>query len=77
MRYRSPSPNHVWAAARYNVPGIVAHESATRDGELMAVPDFGDPPPGSAMLADVLAAMAPSTPAWSVPKPAYVGKSWW
>lgn len=37
-------PNHVWAAARYNVPGIVAHESARRGGELLAVPDFGDPP---------------------------------
>jgi len=25
-------PNHVWAAARYNIPGIIAHESAKRDG---------------------------------------------
>lgn len=37
-------PNHVWQAARYNAPGIVAHESALRDGESLAVPDFGDPP---------------------------------
>ncbi len=36
-------PNHVWAAARYNVPGIIAHESARREGEVMAVPDFGWP----------------------------------
>jgi hypothetical protein len=36
-------PNHVWQAARYNVPGIVAHESAMRDGESMKIPDFGDP----------------------------------
>ena len=27
-------PNHVWAAARYNLPGIIAHESALREGEL-------------------------------------------
>ena len=37
-------PNHVWAAARYLIPGLVAHESALRGGELMAVPDLGDPP---------------------------------
>ncbi|MGH2610357.1 MAG: Gfo/Idh/MocA family protein, partial [Tepidiformaceae bacterium] len=39
-----PPPNNVWAAARYTVPGIVAHESAMRGGELLEVPDFGDPP---------------------------------
>ena len=37
-------PNHVWLAARYNAPGIVAHESAKRDGERLAIPDFGVPP---------------------------------
>jgi predicted dehydrogenase len=37
-------PNHVWAAARYLVPGLIAHESALRGGELLEVPDFGDPP---------------------------------
>jgi len=37
-------PNHVWMAARYNAPGIVAHESAIRDGELLKIPDFGMPP---------------------------------
>jgi len=37
------APNHVWAAARYTVPGIIAHESAKREGELLKVPDFGDP----------------------------------
>jgi hypothetical protein len=37
-------PNNVWMAARYCVPGIVAHESAKRGGELLEVPDFGDPP---------------------------------
>ncbi len=37
-------PNNVWAAARYCLPGIVAHESAKRDGELLEIPDLGDPP---------------------------------
>lgn len=36
--------NNVWAAARYCVPGIIAHESAKRGGELMEIPDFGGPP---------------------------------
>jgi len=39
-------PNNVWAAARYAIPGIVAHESAMRGGELREVPDLGDPPTG-------------------------------
>lgn len=37
-------PNHVWMAARYAVPGILAHESAVNGGRLMEIPDFGDPP---------------------------------
>ena len=36
-------PNHVWAAARYTIPGLIAHESAVRGGELLDVPDLGDP----------------------------------
>jgi hypothetical protein len=31
-------------AARYALPGIVAHESAVRGGERLAVPDLGAPP---------------------------------
>jgi len=38
-------PNNVWTAARYTIPGIVAHESAMRGGELLEIPDFGGPPP--------------------------------
>ncbi|SHN35014.1 Gfo/Idh/MocA family protein [Gracilibacillus kekensis] len=37
-------PNHVWRAADYLVPGLIAHDSALRDGEMMDVPDFGSPP---------------------------------
>ncbi len=34
-------PNNVWQAARYVVPGLIAHESATQGGVLLDVPDFG------------------------------------
>ena len=37
-------PIDVWQAARYCVPGLVAHQSATRGGELLEVPDFGERP---------------------------------
>lgn len=37
-------PNDVWSAARYTVPGIVAHESAMQEGKQLEVPDFGAPP---------------------------------
>ena len=36
-----PAPNHIWQAARYNAPGIIAHESAKCEGETIKVPDFG------------------------------------
>ena len=40
-------PNNVWQAARYLVPGLVAHESALQGGVLMKVPDFGSGGMGS------------------------------
>ena len=40
-------PNNAWDAARYMLPGLVAHESALRGGELLPVPDLGDPPGGN------------------------------
>jgi predicted dehydrogenase len=43
-------PNHVWAAARYNAPGIVAHASSMKNGELMKIPDFGAPPENAELL---------------------------
>jgi len=36
-------PVHVWQAARYNAPGIVAHASSLKEGEWLTVPDFGWP----------------------------------
>ncbi len=62
-------PNHVWAASRYNLPGILAHESALRDGERLAVPDLGGPPAAARLLEDDLAKEAPTTPIWTLPDP--------
>lgn len=38
------SPTNIWAVARYNIPGLIAHESAMAGGKLMDVPDLGNPP---------------------------------
>lgn len=37
-------PVHAWRAARWTIPGLVAHQSVLRDGECLAVPDCGDAP---------------------------------
>jgi predicted dehydrogenase len=42
-RQRLPRIN-VWEAVRYCAPGLVAHQSALKGGELLKVPDWGDPP---------------------------------
>ncbi|MEU9365849.1 hypothetical protein AB0D71_14050 [Streptomyces avermitilis] len=38
-----PSVN-AWGAARYTLPGVVAHESARQGGTRLEIPDFGDAP---------------------------------
>ena len=38
------SPTNIWETARYNLPGLVAHQSALQGGVLLDVPDLGDPP---------------------------------
>jgi predicted dehydrogenase len=43
---RQPRIN-AWEAVRYLAPGIVAHQSALRDGETLPIPDWGDAPEGS------------------------------
>jgi hypothetical protein len=53
-------PVNAWVAARYTLPGIVAHQSALRGGERLDVPDFGDAPdpvpaPGGSDDADRIA----------------------
>lgn len=40
---RTPAIN-AWEAARYMAAGAMAHKSALRQGELLAVPDWGDAP---------------------------------
>jgi len=40
---RVPAIN-AWEAVRYFAPGVMAHKSALRDGELLDVPDWGDAP---------------------------------
>lgn len=35
---------NVWAAARHNLPGLVAVQSARQDGKWLKVPDCGNPP---------------------------------
>jgi predicted dehydrogenase len=37
-------PVNAWVAARFTLPGIVAHQSALRGGERLAIRDFGDAP---------------------------------
>lgn len=37
-------PVNAWTAARFTVPGLVAHKSACLGGELLEVPDWGDAP---------------------------------
>ena len=39
-----PPAVHVWEAVRYMAPGVMAHKSALRGGELLDVPDWGDRP---------------------------------
>jgi len=40
---RQHPPVNVWQAARYTIPGLIAHESAVRGGVLLGVPDCGNP----------------------------------
>ena len=38
------SPTNAWQAAKYNLPGLVAHKSAMQGGVTLDIPDFGEPP---------------------------------
>ena len=44
------SPTNAWQAAKYNLPGLVAHKSAMAGGVPMDIPDVGEPPEGSEVL---------------------------
>ncbi|MGW2952472.1 Gfo/Idh/MocA family protein [Streptomyces eurythermus] len=41
---RTLPPVNAWVAARYTLPGIVAHESTRQGGVRLEIPDFGDAP---------------------------------
>ncbi len=45
------SPTNAWQAAKFNLPGLVAHESAMQGGIMMEVPDLGNPPEDMKVLA--------------------------
>lgn len=38
------SPTNIWQVARYNIPGLTAHQSALEGGKVMDVIDLGNPP---------------------------------
>lgn len=38
------SPTNIWQVARYNIPGLTAHQSALNGGKVMDVIDLGNPP---------------------------------
>lgn len=44
-------PVNAWVAARYTLPGLIAHRSALADGERLPVPDFGNAPASTARAA--------------------------
>ncbi len=43
-------PVNAWVAARYTLPGVVAHQSALRHGERLPIPDHGEAPTSPAAL---------------------------
>ncbi|MCH6469049.1 Gfo/Idh/MocA family protein [Sinomonas terrae] len=57
---RTLPPVNAWEAARYTVPGIIAHQSALRGGERLLVPDFGDAPGEISPSGDTPSSSVPS-----------------
>jgi hypothetical protein len=41
--YKTMPKNNAWMAARYTIPGIIAHESAVKFGQMLTIPDLGCP----------------------------------
>lgn len=44
------SPTNIWEVARYNIPGLLAHQSALEGGVPIDLPDLGNPPEDWAVL---------------------------
>ena len=38
------SPTNIWQVARWNIPGLMAQQSALQGGKIMDVIDLGEPP---------------------------------
>jgi predicted dehydrogenase len=47
-------PNNVWDAARYVIPGLIAHESALKEGLLLEIPDLGSAPKENRLEIDAI-----------------------
>jgi len=45
-------PVNAWVAARFTLPGIIAHQSALQGGARLTVPDFGDAPASAELRAE-------------------------
>lgn len=50
-RQNALPPCHIWNSAAWCAPGLVAHESASKGGAVLPVPDFGQPPSDWPLLA--------------------------
>lgn len=44
VEYGKLSPTNIWEVARWNIPGLLAHQSALQGGVTIDVPDLGNPP---------------------------------
>ncbi|MGI6336902.1 MAG: Gfo/Idh/MocA family protein [Eubacteriales bacterium] len=38
------TPTNIWQTARFNIPGLIAHQSALQEGKVLEVPDLGERP---------------------------------
>ena len=47
-------PTNAWQAAKYNLPGLVAHKSAMQGGVVLDILDFGEPPADLEVLSIVV-----------------------
>ena len=54
------SPCNIWQVARFNIPGLMAHESALQGGKTLDVIDLGEPPADWEVLTEET--MAPYEP---------------
>ena len=46
------SPTNAWQASRYNLPGLIAHQSAMQGGIALDIPNLGEPTPDKEVLSE-------------------------